>query len=169
MEVRAQLNGVRLAPRKVRAVVDLIKKKDVTVALNQLDHLVKKPTSNLSKLIRSAVASAKNMYRMVPENLYIKDLFVNEGVKLKRYLPRAQGRATEIQKKTSRITLVLDERVAGLKQAEQKTKEKEAEQEHKRDHVEEPKKSDKPEVERKIGKKSGLIERGKRFFSRKSI
>ncbi|MEK7582387.1 MAG: 50S ribosomal protein L22 [Patescibacteria group bacterium] len=165
MEVRAQLNNVRLAPRKVRSVVNLLKKKDALAALNQLDHIVLRPTEALSKLIRSAIASAENTYSMVAENLYIKDFIINEGVKLKRYLPRAQGRATEIQKKTSRITLVLDERVVGLKRdkAEQKAKE----EKEKKDKEQRALEAKKPGVERELGKE----EKGerKRLFSRKAI
>jgi len=168
MEVRAQLNGIRLAPRKVRAVVDLIKKKDVVVALNHLDHLVLKPADALSKLIRSAIANAENTYSMVLENLYVKDFIVNEGVKLKRFLPRAQGRATEIQKKTSLITVVLDERVVGLKQdkAEQKAKAVKEEKERK-ERAQRAGDSKKPEVERELGKEAKGTT--KRLFSRKSV
>lgn len=164
MEVRATLQGVRLAPRKVRAVVDVIKKKDALAALDQLDHFVRRPAPAISKLIKSAIANAENTYSMVPSNLYIKEMFVDEGIKLKRYLPRAQGRATELQKKTSRITLVLDERVAGLKQ--EKT-EKEKVKEEKRVHAHDHEKA-KPEVAQELGKKAegGKL---KRFFSRKSV
>jgi len=167
MEIRAQLNGVRLAPRKVRAVIDLIKKKDAVVALNQLDHYVRRPSPIIAKLLRSAIVSAENTYSMIPENLYIKDIFVNEGIKLRRFMPRAQGRATEIQKKTSTIILVLDERVAGLKQEKKKVEKKETvEQVAETKDVRQEKKH---EVEREIGKKTGILEKGKRFFSRKSI
>jgi large subunit ribosomal protein L22 len=165
MEVKAQLNNIRLAPRKVRALVSLVKRKDALVALDQLEHMVRRPSPALSKLIRSAISSAENSYHMVPSNLYIKDFYVNEGVKLKRYMPRAQGRATEIQKKTSRIILVLDERVAGMKQEPKKKTDKEAAaREHKHEHGDK-----KPGVERELGKKSGMIEKTKRLFSRKSV
>jgi len=168
MEVKAKLNGIRLAPRKVRAVVNIIKKKDALVALNQLEHLVRRPSIPLSKLIRSAISNAEKSYNMVAENLYIKDFIVDEGVKLKRYLPRAQGRATELQKKTSLITVVLDERVAGLKK--EKTEKQLAKEESKKEHiqVEGSKKSDKPEIDRELGKKT-VGSKVKRFFSRKAV
>src|SRR3989338_7790395 len=114
-EVKAQLNGLRMAPRKVRAVTNLLKGKDVVYALNQVEFLMKRPVLPLIKLLNSAIANAENNFSMIKSNLYIKAFFVDEGIKLKRYMPKAQGRAGEIQKKTSRIHLILDERVAGLK------------------------------------------------------
>ncbi|MBI2062573.1 MAG: 50S ribosomal protein L22, partial [Candidatus Yanofskybacteria bacterium] len=125
METKAQLNGLRIAPRKVRAVTNLLKGKDVAYALNQMEFFMKRPVLPLMKLLNSAIANAENNFNMVKNNLYIKEFFVDEGVKLKRYRPKAQGRAGEIQKKTSRVRLVLDERVAGLKRqaSEKKVKE----------------------------------------------
>jgi large subunit ribosomal protein L22 len=166
METKAQLNRVRLAPRKVRAVADLIKKKDVTDALDQLEHLVRRPSPVLSKLIRSAVANAENNFRMVKENLYVKNILVNEGVKLKRFMPRAQGRATEVQKKTSLITVILDERVAGMKRKDgpvQKAKEAPAVA------TKEAAGDKKPEVKRELGKKSSLMGGIKKVFQRKAV
>lgn len=167
METRAQLNRVRLAPRKVRAVSDLVKKKDVADAMDQLEHLVRRPAPQLLKLLKSAVANAENNHRMVKDNLYVKNIFVNEGLKLKRYMPRAQGRATEIQKKTSLITVVLDERVAGLKRKESEKKAAPA-HEHKEAErtVQEAKK---PEVKRVEGKKAGLLGGIRKIFQRKSV
>lgn len=167
MEIKAQLNGIRLAPRKVRALVTLLKKKDALIALDQLDHMVRRPTTTLSKLIRSAISNAENSHHMVPSNLYIKDFYVNEGVKLRRFLPRAQGRATEIQKKTSRIILVLDERVAGLKQEPKKKADKQQAAAHEYAHDKHDEK--KPEIARELGKKTGVLEKTKRLFSRKSV
>ncbi len=124
-ETKAQLNGLRMAPRKVRAITNLVKGKDVAYALNQMEFLMKRPVLPLIKLLHSAVANAENNFSMVKENLYIKEFLVDEGVKLKRFMPKAQGRSGEIQKKTSKVRLTLDERVAGLKrQAEKKAKEK---------------------------------------------
>ena len=124
-EVKAQLNGLRIAPRKVRAVTNLLKGKDVVYALNQMEFLMKKPVLPLMKLLNSAIANAENNFSMVKDNLYIKEFLVDEGIKLKRFRPKAQGRAGEIQKKTSKVRLILDERVAGLKRqaSEKRTKE----------------------------------------------
>lgn len=167
-EVKAQLNGLRMAPRKVRAVTNLIKGKNVIYGLNQMEFLMKRPVLPLIKLLNSAIANAENNFDMIKENLYIKEFLVDEGIKLKRYRPKAQGRAGEIQKKTSRIRLVLDERVAGLKrQASEKSL-------HRRP-VEEAGKSEnektelkKPEIKTELGKKSeGSI--AKRLFRRKQV
>lgn len=116
-EVKAQLNGLRMAPRKVRAVTNLLRGKDVVYALNQMEFLIKRPVLPLIKLLNSAIANAENNLNMVKKNLYIKEFLVDEGIKLKRYMPKAQGRSGEIQKKTSKVRLVLDERVAGLKRS----------------------------------------------------
>lgn len=116
-QVKAQLNGLRIAPRKVRAVTNLLKGKDVAYALNQMEFFMKRPVLPLIKLLNSAIANAENNFSMVKSNLYIKEFLVDEGVKLKRFRPKAQGRAGEIQKKTSKVRLILDERVAGLKRS----------------------------------------------------
>jgi large subunit ribosomal protein L22 len=119
MEVKAQLNGLRIAPRKVRLVTDLIKAKDVDAALNQLAHLAKRSARPVMKVLNSAVANAENNHRMVRSNLYVKSVSVDEGIKLRRWQPKGFGRAAPIQKKTSRVTILLDERVAGMRAAEQ--------------------------------------------------
>jgi large subunit ribosomal protein L22 len=169
MEVRATLNGLRMAPRKMRAVGNMIKGKNVAEALNQLENMIKRAGDPYVKLVRSAIANAENTYDMVSDNLYIKSLVVDEGVKLRRWLPRAQGRATEIQKKTSRITLILDERVAGMKRqapAARKSKKGEA-PEHVHDEVKEAKTDKKPQIKTEIGaKKEGIV---KKMFNRKSV
>ncbi|MEK7515230.1 MAG: 50S ribosomal protein L22 [Patescibacteria group bacterium] len=121
-QVRAQLNGIRLSPRKVRAVTALVKRHDVAWALDQLAHTVLRPAPALAKLIRSAVANAEHTYKASVEQLFIADIIVNEGMKLRRWLPRAQGRATELQKKTSRICVVLEIRGAAPEKAASKTR-----------------------------------------------
>jgi large subunit ribosomal protein L22 len=162
MQTKSQLNGLRLAPRKVRAVVDLVRKKDVLAAMDQLDNFIKRPAPQLLKLLQSAVASAENNFQMVKDNLYIKEIFVNEGVKLKRFTPVAQGRATEIQKKTSLVTLILDEKVPGLKrQVNQKSGSKEKE-------VKAEKEEKKPEIKKELGTKAETSH-SKKVFSRKAI
>lgn len=140
MEVRAQLNGVRLAPRKMRAIADLIKKLDVTEALAQLEHYIRRPSPVFIKLLNSAIANAENTYQMVRGNLYIKNIVVDEGIKLKRMFPRAQGRATMVHKKTSRVQVVLDERVPGMRTQASAVAEKAPAHTHAR--TEEPKKKE---------------------------
>ena len=109
MPVRARLRNLRIAPRKVRMVADLIRRKPVVEAENILKFTVKRAAPAILKLLNSAVANAKNNFKMEKENLYIQRIWVDEGPKMKRWLPRARGRADEIQKKTSHITIILDE------------------------------------------------------------
>ena len=175
-EVKAQLNGLRMAPRKVRIVVNLLKNKNVLDALAQLESLVNRPGLPVAKLLRSAMANAENNNNMVKENLYIKSINVDEGVKLKRFKPKGFGRVSPLEKKTSRIRVVLAEKVPGMKRAptEKKIKEKAVEQTQIPDK-QDLKKSfgatqDKPEVKTELGKKDGVFGNiGKKIFRRKVI
>ncbi len=174
MEVKAQLNGLRIAPRKVRAVTNLLKGKDVDHALNQMEFFMKRSVLPLMKLLHSAVANAENNFNMVKGNLYIKEFLVDEGVKLKRFRPKAQGRAGEIQKKTSKVRLILDERVAGLKRSHAgvaggvEPKGQRDDQRSVQDKVGTGT-AKRPEIKTEIGKKSetgGIV---KRIFRRKQV
>lgn len=109
MEVKAKLNYLRIAPRKVRLVADLIRWKKIEEAQSILKFTVKKGAHPLLKLLNSAIANAKNNFQIEPDNLYISKITVDEGPKYKRWMPRARGSASEIQKKTSHITLILNE------------------------------------------------------------
>lgn len=109
MKVIAKLNYLHIAPRKVRLVADLIRGKKVTESQRILDFTTKRASLPLKKLLNSAIANAKNNFQLEADNLKIAKLLVNEGPKLKRWRPRARGQAYEIQKKTSHITLVLEE------------------------------------------------------------
>jgi large subunit ribosomal protein L22 len=118
MEVKAYAKSLRMSPRKVRLVVDLIRGKKVASALAQLQFSPRAATLPISKLVKSAVANAKHNYDLVEDNLFIKSIFVDGGATLKRSMPRAQGRATPIRKRTSHITVVLGELVdSGKKEA----------------------------------------------------
>ncbi len=103
----AKLRYLRIAPRKVRLAADLIRGKSIEKAQVILNFTVKKPALPLLKLLKQAVANAKDNQKEVSA-LYISKITVDEGPKLKRWRARARGRAFEIQKKTSHITLVLD-------------------------------------------------------------
>lgn len=106
-QVKATLSNYRQSPRKVRVVANLVKGKKVPEAVTELSFLAKRAGLPLKKLIDSAVANAKN--GGVPtESLYIKELRVDSGVVLKRWMPRARGRAFPIKKRSSHVTLVLD-------------------------------------------------------------
>ncbi len=108
MAVIAKLNYLRIAPRKVRMVADLVRRKSVGEAQNILNFTVKNAAEPLQKLLKSAIASARHNFHLDETNLYISKLTVDEGPKLKRWRPRARGTANEIQKRTSHITLILD-------------------------------------------------------------
>lgn len=164
-EVKAQLNSLRLAPRKVRAVVNSVKGKNALKALEQLEFLARRSAEPVMKLLKSALANAENNFSMVRSNLYIKEFYVDEGVKLKRYRPKAFGRAGEIQKKTSHISLVLTEKTPGLK-IEKKQPEKH-EHTHEHQHSEKPKAT--PEIKTELGKKGDKATVKRRFFQRKSV
>jgi len=110
-EVRARLHHLRMAPRKVRLVADLIRGKDVENALLLLEFSPRLAARPMLKLLKSAVANAKNEDERRDEgNLYIDKVWVDEGRTLHRFRPRAMGRASRIRKKMSHITIVLKER-----------------------------------------------------------
>ncbi len=108
-EARAYLNYVRISPRKVSVVLDLIRNKPVDLAMAILKNTPKAACEDLQKLLKSAVANAENNHDMDVSKLYVAECSVSQGPTLKRIRPRAQGRAYRINKKTSHITLVLRE------------------------------------------------------------
>ncbi|MFQ6049709.1 MAG: 50S ribosomal protein L22 [Candidatus Paceibacterales bacterium] len=109
MAVTARLRYLRIAPRKVRLVADLIREKTVEEAQTILSFTQKKVALPFLKLLRQAIANARNKFQLGEENFYISKVLVDEGPKYKRWMPRARGQASEIQKKTSHITIVLEE------------------------------------------------------------
>ncbi len=115
MQYKFHLNNLRIAPRKVRQVAALIKKMSVQEAEALLKFQGKRAARPVLKLLKSGVASAANNFSLSPEDLHIFNIFVDEGPMLKRFMPRAFGRAGAIHKKTSHITLVLEEKVGGAK------------------------------------------------------
>jgi large subunit ribosomal protein L22 len=110
MEVRAVGKYLRVSPTKVRLIADLVRGKKVDEALTILKFLPKKSGRLINKTLRSAVANAENTHTIDVDTLFIKSILVDEGPKLKRWRPRAMGRATRILKRTSHITLVLAEK-----------------------------------------------------------
>ena len=109
MIITAKLRHLRIAPRKVRLVADLIRGKKLEAAQRILNFTVKGASRPLFKLLKQAEANAKNNFQLDPINLYVSRITVDEGPKLKRWRPRARGQTYEIQKKTSHITIILDE------------------------------------------------------------
>jgi large subunit ribosomal protein L22 len=112
-KAKAVARYVRIAPRKVRLVVDLIRGKEVGEAIAILRHTPKSSSPVLEKLINSALANAENNHNMDVNNLYISEAYVDEGPTMKRFMPRAMGRAARILKRTSHITVVLSEKKEG--------------------------------------------------------
>jgi large subunit ribosomal protein L22 len=110
MEAKAIARYIRIAPRKVRLVVDLIRGKQVGEALAILKHTPKAASPVVEKLLKSAIANAEHNYEMDPNNLVVGKVFVDQGPTLKRFRPRAMGRASRIHKRTSHITVVLNEK-----------------------------------------------------------
>ena len=109
MEVRAKLSFVRITPRKLRQLVSLCKGFPVQKAHYQLGYSKRKGGGVLSKLVDSAVANAKGRGGIDVDNLYVKNVLVDDGPILKRFRPRSMGRADKILKKMSHVTVVLDE------------------------------------------------------------
>lgn len=110
MESRAAAKYIRVSPRKARLVMDQIRGKSVEEALNALSFSPKKAARILRKLIGSAIANAEQNSKVNVDNLYIRRVFADEGPTLKRFRPRAMGRATRIRKRTCHLTVVLEER-----------------------------------------------------------
>ncbi len=122
MEVKANLKNLRIAPRKVRLLADLVRGSEINKALDQIAFSYKKSAEPVAKLIKSAVANAVHNFDLDKDNLFIKEIRVDEGKKLKRWMPKAHGRATPIRKRSSHIIMTLGEiKDSGVKQAKKQT------------------------------------------------
>lgn len=111
MQVTAKLKNLRTSPKKVRLVVDLVRGLDAQEAQDQLTFLNKGSAQDVLKLLNSAIANGENNFGLKKNNLFIKEIRVDGGMTIKRWRPRAFGRAGMIRKRTSHVNLVLDERV----------------------------------------------------------
>ena len=110
MESKAAAKHIRISPRKVRLMMDQVRGKKVEEALNLLSFAPQKAAFILKKLINSAVANAGQNSNTDVDNLFIKRVYADEGPTMKRFRPRAMGRATNIRKRTSHLTVILDEK-----------------------------------------------------------
>ena len=110
MEAKAHLKYLRISPRKVKIVLDLIRGKDTDSAMAILKNTNKIASESLVKLLKSAVANAEHNFHMDASNLYVSECFVCPGPTLKRMQPRAQGRAFRIFKRSSHITVAVAEK-----------------------------------------------------------
>lgn len=106
-EARAVATNVRLTPRKARLVIDQVRGKDVKVALGLLKNINRAACEPVTKVIKSAAANAINNFGMDEERLYIKEIYANDGLKMRRYLPRAKGSASGLVKRCCHITVVV--------------------------------------------------------------
>ena len=165
MEVRAYLRYLNIAPRKTRLVANLVKGMEVEKAKAQLLFCKKRAAKPILKLINSALANARNNLG-IDGTFFIKEIRVDQGPMLKRWMPRAFGRATMIQRKTSHVTLVLE--VKEPKKIERKKEEK-------KEEVKEMKKEERkemPEIEIEKSKKPKILKSFpsvKKIFRRKSV
>ena len=110
MEAKAKLTYLRISPRKVQIVLDLIRGKDVATAAAILMQTPKAASEPVLKLLKSAAANAENNHGMDPEKLYVSACYATPGPIIKRIMPRAQGRAYRINKRTSHVTIAVSER-----------------------------------------------------------
>ena len=110
MEVKARLKFVRVSPRKAQLVVDLVRGKGSEEAVNILTFTKKAAAKIIIKLLKSAIANATQKKNIDVDRLFIKKITVDQGPTMKRFQPRALGRATTIRKRTSHINIVLDEK-----------------------------------------------------------
>jgi len=182
MKVSAKLNNLRIAPRKVRLVAELVTGLDVDDALVQLDAKIKRGCEPVRKLLLSAISNAENNFGIDRSNMFVLSVTVGGGPTLKRWMPRAYGRAAMIKKRTSKIEIIVDERIEGKGRKTKEQLEKE-----KKERLEEKKKIEKEAVKKMDDKKEVKnkpeevkeIERGKkdttksnwssRIFRRKSM
>ncbi len=110
--VKAINKNVRTSPRKLALVCNFIKGKKADVALRDLEFTRKRIAHDVSKTVKSAIANAENNYQFDIDNLFVKEAFVGKSLVMKRYRPRAKGRASPIKKPFSRITIILEEKKA---------------------------------------------------------
>lgn len=110
MEVTVKTRHIRISPRKLRLVSDLIRGEMVSTAMNTLKFTTKRGAKIMYKTLMSAVANAEVKGTMDMDNLYVKKVWVDEGATMKRFMPRAQGRATVIRKRLSHLNMILDEK-----------------------------------------------------------
>jgi|SRR3989344_3545802 len=148
MIVTANLNSLRIAPRKVRLLSRFMKGKDALAIKHQLRYWTKRSAKPLEKLLDSAIANARNNHNLVADNLRVQDVIVDGGTVLKRFKPKGFGSASPIAKRTSHVKIILEEKVLGLRNEAQI----EAKPEHAHEH--ERTVEAKPAVKQTIGHKT---------------
>lgn len=178
MEIKVELNYLKITPRKTRQAVNLVRGKKAEEAQSLLEFSVNKPAKSVLKLLRSAMTSAKNNFQLEPSNLYISRIFVDEGPKLKRWQPVSRGSAHPVWKRGSHVTLVLDEIKPSPKKKAKKTQKKEAivvkeetpkAEEIKTEEVVPELRPKKPRFAKEESRKQGSLRGLKRIFRRKAF
>jgi large subunit ribosomal protein L22 len=176
MKVHATLKNLRIAPRKVRLVTHSVVGVDAREALVQLSKQVKKSSQPIYDLLKSAIANATNNNGLDEANLYVLEIRVGDGLRLKRWLPRAFGRATPLLRRGSNVTIILEEKIEGKNRTEKKKEtietvtieesEKSGEKEIKETH-----KTIKPEMKKEVsrGGKPAGAKVVRKVFQRKSV
>jgi large subunit ribosomal protein L22 len=110
MEVRASAKRVRISPRKARLVVDMVRGKKVTDAIQLMKFVPNRAAVDVEKLLKSVAANAENNYDLDPENLWIKEIRADDAPQLRRFKPKARGRVGKILRRSCHITVVAEER-----------------------------------------------------------
>ena len=110
MEAKAVAKYVRMSPIKLKPITDLVRGKDLNEALNILKFTPGKGSEIVEKVVKSAAANAENNFNMNPDNLYVAEVYANQGPTMKRIQPRDRGRAYRILKRSSHITIILDQK-----------------------------------------------------------
>tara|TARA_B100001939_G_C16558752_1_gene453480 strand:- start:229 stop:594 length:366 start_codon:yes stop_codon:yes gene_type:complete len=108
--VKAINKNVRTSPRKLALVCNFIKGKKADIAIRDLEFTRKKVAKDVSKTVKSAIANAENNYQFDIDNLFVSEAYVGKSLVMKRYRPRAKGRASPIKKPFSRLTIILEEK-----------------------------------------------------------
>lgn len=121
MKVVARLNNLRIAPRKVRLVAHSIVGLPVQAAVTRLKHEVQRSAEPMRVLLESAIANATNNFKLSKENLFVAEVQVTDGLRLKRFTPKAFGSATPIWKRSSKVRLILDEQAKKVVAAKAQT------------------------------------------------
>ena len=173
MKVQATLKNLRITPRKVRLVTHLLVGMAVNQALVQLAQHVKRSSRPIRDLLKSAVANATNNNGLDAENLYILEIRVGDGLRLKRWLPRAFGQATPLLRRGANVTIILEEKIEGKNRRVQ-PKEKVSDAvvtAEKKETTSEVKKAIVPDLKKEIpkGVKPTSGKRVRKVFQRKSV
>ena len=118
--IKAINKNVRSGARKANLVLNFIKGKKADIAIRDLEFTRKKVAEDIKKTVKSAIANAENNYQYDIDNLYVKEAYAGKSIVMKRFRPRAKGRASPIKKPYSRVTIILEERKTDKKQGERK-------------------------------------------------